>query len=176
MWPSVRRWLDSAMTDLLAPTRPRPTDQPVHLRYEKAGLTLPGPPLPWNADAVVVEVLVQLPPAARVRADFTLRLPGLAPVPAEAVRKDGDGGTRHRVLFRLPVPAGPTTAATSTAMPAYQPTVWRNREASRALPTGSPSRVPSAAHTSRPASWLAHCCTTTPAPSSKNTCRASRLP
>ena len=110
MWPSVRRWLDSAMTDLLAPTRPRPTDQPVHLRYEKAGLTLPGPPLPWNADAVVVEVLVQLPPAARVRADFTLRLPGLAPVPAEAVRKDGDGGTRHRVLFRLPVPAGPTTA------------------------------------------------------------------
>ena len=110
MPPSIRRWLGSAMTELLAPTRPRPADQPVHLRYEKAGLTLPGPPVPWCADAVVVEVIAQLPPAARVRTDFALRLPGGLVVLAEAVRKDGDAGNRHRVLFRLPVPAGSTTA------------------------------------------------------------------
>jgi hypothetical protein len=105
----IRRWLDWAMTDLLPPPRPRPADQPVHLRYEKAGLTLAGPPLPWNADAVVVEVIATLPPAARVRTDFTLRVPGQPPVLAEAVRKEPDPGTRHRVLFRLPTPHGPTS-------------------------------------------------------------------
>ena len=110
MRPSMRHWLGSAMTELLAPARPRPTDQPIHLRYEKAGLTLAGPPVPWCADAVVVEAIVQLPPAARVRTDFTLRLPGQPAVPAEAVRKDGDAGSRHRVLFRLPVPAATVTA------------------------------------------------------------------
>lgn len=110
MPPSMRRWLGSAMTELLAPSRPRPTDQPVHLRYEKAGLTLPGPPVPWCADAVVVEVIAQLPPAARVRTDFTLRLPGQPAVPAEAVRKEADAGSRHRVLFRLPPPPATATA------------------------------------------------------------------
>lgn len=102
---SIRRWLVSVMTDLLTPNRPRPTDQPVHLRYEKAGMTLAGPPLPWNADAVVVEVLATLPPAARVKTDFTLRLPGEAALPAEMVRKDGDSGSRYRIFFRLAVPA-----------------------------------------------------------------------
>jgi hypothetical protein len=92
------------MSDLLSFGRPRPTEQAVHTRYEKAGLTLYGPPVPWNADAVVVEVLARLPPAARQRADFTLRLPGRDPVPADAVRPDDTDGTRHRVFFRLPVP------------------------------------------------------------------------
>jgi hypothetical protein len=57
MRPSIRHWLDWVMTNLLHPARPRPADQAVHTRYEKAGLTLAGPPVPWNADAVVVELL-----------------------------------------------------------------------------------------------------------------------
>ncbi|HET6574273.1 MAG TPA: hypothetical protein VFG68_11755 [Fimbriiglobus sp.] len=93
------------MTDLLHFGRPRPTEQAVHTRYEKAGLTLYGPPVPWNADAVVVEVLLsRLPPSCRQRADFTLRIPGRDPVPAESVRSDDADGSRHRVFFRLPVP------------------------------------------------------------------------
>ncbi len=100
----IRRLTDWAMTDLLHLGRPRPTEQAVHTRYEKAGLTLYGPPVPWNADAVVVEVLARLPPAARQRADFSLRLPGLDPVPADAVRPDDGEGARHRVFFRFAVP------------------------------------------------------------------------
>ncbi|MFO0851471.1 MAG: hypothetical protein U0871_23370 [Gemmataceae bacterium] len=98
------------MTDLLHPTRPRPTDQAVHLRYEKAGLVLPAPPVPWNADAVVVELLAKLPPAARVRADFAVRVPGREPAPAELVRKDDDPSGRFRVFFRIPPPQVSTDA------------------------------------------------------------------
>lgn len=105
MQPWIRRCYDWAMSDLLHFGRPRPAEQAVHTRYEKAGLTLYGPPVPWNADAVVVEVLARLPPAARQRSDFTLRLPGHDPVPADAVRPDDIDGARHRVFFRLPVPA-----------------------------------------------------------------------
>lgn len=105
---SIKHWLDWAMTDLLHLARPRPSEQAVHTRYEKAGLTLHGPPVPWNADAVVVEVLARLPPTARNRADFTLRLPGQEPVPADAVRPDDEA--RHRVFFRFPVPGESATA------------------------------------------------------------------
>jgi hypothetical protein len=98
------------MSDLLHLARPRPTEQAVHTRYEKAGLSLYGPPVPWNADAVVIELLAKLPPAARQRTDFLLRVPGLPPVPAEAVRKDDGPDGRFRVFFRLPVPAGSTEA------------------------------------------------------------------
>jgi hypothetical protein len=98
------------MTDLLHPARPRPTEQAVHLRYEKAGLALPAPPVPWNADAVVVELLAKLPPAARVRADFAFRVPGREPVPAELVRKDDDPSNRYRVFFRVPPPPASTDA------------------------------------------------------------------
>jgi hypothetical protein len=92
------------MSDLHHFGRPRPTEQAVHTRYEKAGLTLYGPPVPWNADAVVVEVLARLPPAARQRADFLLRLPGRDLITADAIRPDDVDGARHRVFFRLPVP------------------------------------------------------------------------
>ena len=106
----IRRCRDWAMSDLLHLGRPRPTEQAVHTRYEKAGLTLYGPPVPWNADALVVEVLARLPPAARQRADFSLRLPGRDPIPADAVRPDDTDGARHRVYFRLPVPPESVTA------------------------------------------------------------------
>lgn len=103
MWPWIRRWLDWVTTDVLPLSRSRPHGQAVHTRYEKAGLALYDLPVPWNADAVVVEVLLKLPPAARKKTDFTLRFPGREPVPAEVLRPDADG--RHRLLFRFPVPS-----------------------------------------------------------------------
>lgn len=102
MWPWIRRWLDWVTTDVLPLPRSRPHGQAVHVRYEKAGLALYDLPVPWNADAVVVEALLKLPPAARRKADFTVRFPGRESVPAEALRPETDD--RHRLLFRLPVP------------------------------------------------------------------------
>lgn len=107
---SIRRWLGWAMADALPLSRPRASGQPVHVRYEKAGLTLPGPPVPWNADAVVVELALRLPPAARARADFVLRLPGRPPAPAESIRPDDADDRVFRVFFRIPVPASSGTA------------------------------------------------------------------
>ena len=59
MWHSIKRWLDSAMSDFRPLARTRPHGQAIHTRYEKAGLTLYDLPVPWNADAVVVEVLLR---------------------------------------------------------------------------------------------------------------------
>ncbi|MFO0797500.1 MAG: hypothetical protein U0804_08475 [Gemmataceae bacterium] len=106
MWPWMKRWLDWVTTDVLPLSRSRPQGQAVHTRYEKAGLALYDLPVPWNADAVVVEVLLKLPPAARKKGDFTLRLPGREPVAAETLRHEADN--RHRLLFRLAVPAATT--------------------------------------------------------------------
>lgn len=114
---SIRPWLDWLMTDLLAVTRPRPHRQPYHVWYEKAGLTLAGPPVPWNADAVVVEILLRLPTALRHRADYTLRVPGQSPVAAEVFKRDGADDRVFRLFFRLP-PPGESTAAEL---------LWRNR-------------------------------------------------
>src|SRR5437764_13815098 len=107
MWPWIKRWLDWLMNDLFRLARTRPHGQAVHIRYEKAGLSLYDLPVPWNADAVVVEVLLRLPVAARRKADFTVRLPGCDPIVAESLRPEGDD--RYRLLFRLPVPATTTT-------------------------------------------------------------------
>ncbi len=103
----IRRWLDWAMNDLLPTSRSRPRGQAVHTRYEKAGLALHDLPVPWNAEAVVVEVLLRLPPAARRKADFAVRMPGRDPVAPESLRAEEDG--RYRLLFRLPTP--PESAA-----------------------------------------------------------------
>lgn len=107
MWLWIKRWLDWVTTDVIPLTRTRPHGQAVHTRYEKAGLALYDLPVPWNADAVVIEVLARLPPAARRKADFTLRMPGAEPIAPEGLR--ADTGDRHRLLFRLPVPPASAT-------------------------------------------------------------------
>jgi hypothetical protein len=66
-------------------------------------------PVPWNAEAVLVEVSLRLPPSARRKSDFQLRLPFHDPLPAEDLRRI-DGEERFRVLFRLP-PPGVTVSA-----------------------------------------------------------------
>ena len=135
----IRRSLDWAMTDLLHIGRLRPTEQAAHTRYEKAGLTLYGPPVPWNADALIVEILARLPPSARQRADFTLRLPGREQVLADAVRPDDADilynlGTALLQLNR-PAEARPFLERfVQTAPPRYAGDIARVREMLATLP------------------------------------------
>jgi len=109
MWPWIKRWRDWAMHDLLPLYRTGPQPQALHYSYEKAGLTLDNQPIPWNAEAVVVESLVRVPASAgRRKTDFLLRVPGRDAVPADKLGRD-ECDERCRVFFRLPAPAQNTT-------------------------------------------------------------------
>jgi hypothetical protein len=104
MWHWIKRWRDWAMNDFWPLYRISPQPQALHYSYEKAGLTLHDQPIPWNAEAVLVEALLRLPPgASRRKSDFLLRLPNEQPVPAEQVRRLEDDD-RYGVQFRLPPP------------------------------------------------------------------------
>ncbi|HXG10177.1 MAG TPA: hypothetical protein VNK04_10340 [Gemmataceae bacterium] len=110
MWPWIKRWRDWAMHDLWPIYRTATQTQALHYRYEKAGLTLHDQPIPWNAEAVVVEALVRLQGGAgRRKADFRLRLPGQEPLPTDSLRRQ-EGEDFYRVLFRLAPPPTTTTA------------------------------------------------------------------
>jgi hypothetical protein len=109
MWPWIKRWRDWAMHKLWPLTRSSPQQQAMHYSFEKAGLTLTDQPIPWSAEAVLVEAILRLPgPTSRRKVDYALRLVGRDPVPAEQFRPI-EGGS-HRVLFRCPPLNGPTTA------------------------------------------------------------------
>src|SRR5579872_7380431 len=98
MWPWIKRWRDWAMHDLWPLYRISPQPQALHYSYEKAGLTLHDQPIPWNAEAVLVEASLHLRPSAgRRKGDFQLRLPGRAPIPAEQFRRT-EGEERFNVL------------------------------------------------------------------------------
>jgi hypothetical protein len=110
MLPWIKRWHDWAMHDLWPMHRIGLPPQALHYAYEKAGLTLPDQPIPWSAEAVVVEASVRLAASTpRRKSDFQLRLPGQEPLPPETLRRQ-EGEDLHRVLFRLPTPAVTTTA------------------------------------------------------------------
>lgn len=109
MWRWIRHWRDWAMSEIVTPRRLAGQPQALYFRSEKGGLTLDHQPVPWSAEAVVVEALLRLPPAARRRADFTLRVPGFDPIPAEFLKPD-EAGQRHRLYFRFPVPRASGTA------------------------------------------------------------------
>ena len=91
--------------------RSGPQSQALHYSYEKAGLILDNQPIPWNAEAVLVEVQVRFS-GPRTREDFVLRLPEPGPsVPAEEISsRSPDRPDLCRVFFRLPVPARTTNA------------------------------------------------------------------
>ena len=109
MWPLIKRWRDWAMHDLWPLNRFGPQPQALHYSYEKAGLTLHDQPIPWNAEAVLVEASLRLKSSAvRRKADFQLRLTDGEPEPAEGLRRQEDD--RYRILFRLP-PLRATTVA-----------------------------------------------------------------
>src|SRR5437868_13562960 len=110
MWPWIKRWRDWAINDLWPLHRIGPKPQAMHSSYEKAGVIVDGQPIPWNAEAVVVEALLRLPVAnTRQKADFTLRLPGREPLPAESLRPE-ETGEYCRLFFRFPPPTAGVSA------------------------------------------------------------------
>jgi hypothetical protein len=109
MWRLIRHWRDWLMNEIVTPRRLAAQPQSLYFRSEKGGLTLENQPVPWSAEAVVVEAILRLPPAARRRSDFTLRVPGFEPIPADVLRAD-EAGQRHRLFFRFPVPKATGTA------------------------------------------------------------------
>ncbi len=55
MWPWIKRWRDWAMHELWPLNRIGPQTQAMRFSYEKAGRTVDDQPIPWNAEAVIVE-------------------------------------------------------------------------------------------------------------------------
>src|SRR5260370_1809917 len=67
-------------------------------------------PIPWNAEAVLVEASLHLSASqSRRKADFELRIPGQKPYPAEQLQRI-ENDDRYRVSFRLPPPGAAATA------------------------------------------------------------------
>src|SRR5438309_6630314 len=110
MWPWIKRWRDWAMNDFWPMHRTGPQPQALHYSYEKAGLTLHDQPIPWNAEAVLVEALVRLPPSSpRRKSDFHLRLGRQESIAPESLRRE-EGEERQRLAFRF-TPPGHTVVA-----------------------------------------------------------------
>jgi hypothetical protein len=108
MWHWIKHWRDWVMNDLLPVTR-LASQQALHYSYEKAGLKLDHQPIPWSAEAVLVEAIVRLPTSGRNRDEFKLIMPGQEPVPPETMRRDETGGP-FRLFFRLATPKDTVTA------------------------------------------------------------------
>jgi hypothetical protein len=110
MWPWIKRWRDWAMHELWPFYRLGLQPQALRYSYEKGGLTVPDQPIPWNAEAVLVEAMLRLPsPTARRKSDYQLRLPNREPQAAETLRRQ-EGEDHYRLFFRTPPPAVTTTA------------------------------------------------------------------
>lgn len=89
LWPRSRNGLPAQM---------------VHVSYEKAGLVIADQPIPWNAEAVVIEASLRLPPSAsRRRGDFTLHHSALHNLPADLLQQQKQDSL-YRLLFRIPTP------------------------------------------------------------------------
>ena len=99
--------------------------QAVYFRFEKGGLTLDNQPVPWSAEAVVVEALLRLPPAARRRG----RLHSCAS-PASTRSRPRSCGRRGRPapppLLPLPRPEGDRHGRADVEAPRPRQR-WRSR-------------------------------------------------
>ena len=93
------RWLVWARDNLFRRARPRAVATTVG--FERGGVVYWEAPVPWTADAAVLDAQLRLPLAARRKTDFALRLPN-ATFAADALRHEA--GDRFRVSFRFPVP------------------------------------------------------------------------
>jgi hypothetical protein len=109
MWPWIKRWRDWVMPDHWPLQRAGPQPQALHHSYEKAGLIVHDQPVPWNAEAVVVEGCVSVRAAPmRRKGDFQLQVGDGEPLAPESLRREA-GGDRQRLFFRFPPPAESTT-------------------------------------------------------------------
>ena len=109
MWLWIKRWRDWAMNELWPLNRLGHQPQALHFSYEKAGLTIHDQPIPWNAEAVLVEVLICHSSSPKRKGDFALRLPGKDLIAADSLRA-AESEDRQHILFRIPPPATTTTA------------------------------------------------------------------
>src|SRR4051794_13865512 len=106
------------MSDLQPTYRITSAPRALHYSFEKAGLVLHDQPIPWNAEAVLVEANLHLPSAhLRQANDYLLHVPGRDPIRADAVHPQG-ADQRYSIGFRLPPPAQTLTVTL----------LWRNRE------------------------------------------------
>jgi hypothetical protein len=115
MWPWIKRWRDWVMNDLLPTYRIGAQPRALHFSFEKSGLVLHDQPIPWNAEAVLVEATLRLPSAGmRRKQDFQLRVPGQDPRPADNLRKQEaiipPDEHRYSLSFRVVPPADNVTA------------------------------------------------------------------
>src|SRR5438309_3483024 len=109
MWLWIKRWRDWAMHDLWPLNRLGHQPRALHFSYEKAGLTIHDQPIPWNAEAVLVEASLRPLSTPRRKSEFALRLPGQALIAADSVRNAEDED-RQFVIFRIQPPVTTTTA------------------------------------------------------------------
>ena len=104
MWPWIKRLSDWAMRDLWPMHRIGHQPLALHFSYEKAGLTVHDQPIPWNAEAVLVDAMVPLPTAApRRKHEFVLRIPGQVPVLPDDTTESGNAICGDQLL-RLAFP------------------------------------------------------------------------
>lgn len=85
--------------------RSGPQVQGLRYRFEKAGILVEEQPIPWSADAVLIDSLVLLPSAfaSRTSADFPFLVDGAAtPYLPESIQPQPRGGLK--LQYRLPVP------------------------------------------------------------------------
>ena len=75
MWHWMRHWRDWVVNEIVTPHRMSSQPQSLYFSCEKAGLTLENQPILWGAESVLVQALLRLPPSARKKGDFSLRLP-----------------------------------------------------------------------------------------------------
>ncbi|HZZ81158.1 MAG TPA: hypothetical protein VFE62_21830 [Gemmataceae bacterium] len=84
----------------------------LHVRYEKAGLVLDALPIPWNADAAIVEANVNPPVSVALeKQQFSLKLGDRSTIAEVILRPKTKGPAR--VFFRVPVPARSCSAEVS---------------------------------------------------------------
>jgi hypothetical protein len=112
VWQWFKRtpsWVRTTVQSFLPAKSPRLKG--IRFSYEKAGLSVTGEPVPWNAEAVVVEALIGLAPNVIYhKSDFQLRSLDHPPRMAVLLHADKEEGI-VRVVFRLPPPRHETTAA-----------------------------------------------------------------
>lgn len=105
MWPWIKPWRDWAMRKVLQFSRSGLQPQALHFSYEQAGLVIADQPIPWSAEAVLVEAQVrpQLAGKQPRKRDFRLHLSDPSgDFPAESLRHGDDEVDLSRLFFRLP--------------------------------------------------------------------------
>lgn len=104
----IKRWIDWLRNDRLPLSRIRRGGHSFQVRYDTIGRTRHELPIPWTAESLTLEVQLRLPPPARRKIDYSLKLANGEPVTADAVRP-GHANLYH-VVFRFPTPRSTTMA------------------------------------------------------------------